>query len=171
MGHPVDEFQTNIEFFKENRMHQDVLIRLMKDWKEKDVRNDIFLKEFIKLKHEKEKLISKENHEFKQEKNVANVPETQDQDLKDFLCNINDFNTNKMKPKVFTHLMKKWTTKDEIKIYFLNEFINLRNEIERLHQIAKNALDMSDVNFQCEKTPISKMKKEVKDEIEIISID
>ena len=104
-------------------------------------------------------------------KNVANVPETQDQDLKDFLCNINDFNTNKMKPKVFTHLMKKWTTKDEIKIYFLNEFINLRNEIERLHQIAKNALDMSDVNFQCEKTPFSKMKKEVKDEIEIISID
>ena len=147
------------------------MIDIAQPWKEKDVRNDIFLKEFIKLKHEKEKLISKENHEFKQEKNVANVPETPDQDLKDFLCNINDFNTNKMKPKVFTHLMKKWTTKDEIKIYFLNEFINLRNEIERLHQIAKNALDMSDVNFQCEKTPISKMKKEVKDEIEIISID
>ena len=77
-------------------MHPDVLVRFMKAWISKDARNNIFLTEFIKLKNEKDRL-SRTNQEFEHKKTVANDPEPEDQSLSDFLCNINDFNTNKMK--------------------------------------------------------------------------
>ena len=68
-------FQSNINDFKENKMHKDVLFRLIKDWTANDMKNIYFLKEFIMLKEENEKLrcenkIILEN--FKTENNSSN---------------------------------------------------------------------------------------------------
>ena len=56
-------------------MHKDVLFRLIKDWTANDMKNIYFLKEFIMLKEENEKLrcenkIILEN--FKTENNSSN---------------------------------------------------------------------------------------------------
>ena len=49
-------FQSNINDFKENKMHKDVLFRLIKDWTANDMKNMYVLKEFILLKEENERL-------------------------------------------------------------------------------------------------------------------
>ena len=49
-------FQSNINDFKENKMHKDVLFRLIKDWTTNDMKNMYVLKEFILIKEENERL-------------------------------------------------------------------------------------------------------------------
>ena len=163
------EFQTNINFFTENKMHQDVLIHLMKDFISKDLKNKIFLKEFIKLKDEKEMLSSQMNKNQQIHHKQNNVIKIQDQDVSDFQCNIGYFKANKMDKDVFIHLMKRWTANDFKKNHLLNEFINLKNEIEHLHQLEKEALNVSDINFENENAQMN-IKREVKNEVEEIDI-
>ena len=159
-----DQFRTHIDFFKENKMHKDVLVRFMKAWTSKDARNNIFLTEFIKLKNEKDRLCRK-NPELKTKNTAKNNLKPQNQHLSDFQCNIDDFNANKMDKDVFIHVMKKWTSNDKKKIYILNEFINIKNEIEQLQQqLEKRAMDVSNFLFEHD----MKVKTEIKDEVDDI---
>ena len=160
----LDEFRTHIDFFKENKMHKDVLVRFMKAWTSKDARNNIFLTEFIKLKNEKDRLCRK-NPELKTKNTAKNNLKPQNQHLSDFQCNIDDFNANKMDKDVFIHAMKKWTSNDTKKIYMLNEFIHIKNEIEQLQQqLEKRAMDVSNFLFEHD----MKVKTEIKDEVDDI---
>ena len=152
----LDEFRTHIDFFKENKMHQDVLVRFMKAWTSKDARNNIFLTEFIKLKNEKDKL-SRKNQDFETKNTVKNNSEPQNQHLSDFQCNIDDFNANKMDKDVFIHAMKKWTSNDTKKIYILNEFMNIKKQLQKLEE---RAMDVSNFLFEHD----MKVKTEIKDE-------
>lgn len=163
------EFQTNINFFTENKMHQDVLIHLMKDFMSKDIKNMIFLKEFIKLKDEKEMLSNQLNKNQRIHHKQNNVIKIQDQDGSDFQCNIGYFKANKMDKDVFIHLMKRWTANDFKKNHLLTEFINLKNDTEHLHKLEKEALNVSDISFENENAQMN-IKREVKNEVEEIDI-
>ena len=68
-------FQSNINDFKENKMHKDVLFRLIKDWTANDMKNIYVLKEFIMLKEENERLRCENNiilENFKSENQNSN---------------------------------------------------------------------------------------------------
>ena len=60
------------------------------------------------------------------------IEESQDKDVLDFQCHLNDFEENEMTEKVLIRLMKDWTQNDTKKTILLKEWITSIEEINCL---------------------------------------
>lgn len=77
---------------------------------------------------------SKLDHEntFQDTPNQLQIEESQDKDVLDFQCHLNDFKENEMTEKVLIRLMKDWTQNDTKKTILLKEWITSIEEINCL---------------------------------------
>ena len=69
---------------------------------------------------------------FQDTPNQLQIEESQDKDVLDFQCHLNDFEENEMTEKVLIRLMKDWTQNDTKKTILLKEWITSIEEINCL---------------------------------------
>merc|ERR1719510_2221247 len=165
-----------------------VLIRLMKDWTHNDMKKTILLKEWIMsieeinhLKAENEKSSGNDWKKFQYQNSLLDTPkqlqveESQDKDVFDFQCHIDDFKESQMTKKVLIRLLKDWTNNDTKKTILLKEWIMSIEEVNRLKaeneklRLEKSAEDVvANLIFQHENaSELEKIKVESKEVIEI----
>ena len=113
---------------------------------------------------------------FQDTPNQLQIEESQDKDVLDFQCHLNDFKENEMTEKVLIRLMKDWTQNDTKKTILLKEWITsieeincLKAENEKLRLEKSAEDDVANLIFQHDNNASEQenIKVEIKEDVEI----